>query len=57
MSASRVVHDIRKTVAASSSRGQRALVLGMLNGVRGSLSMVDTAVLLFVLTGSTRLVT
>jgi hypothetical protein len=57
MSASRVVHDIRKTVAASSSRGQRALVLGMLNGVRVSLSMVDTAVLLFVLTGSTRLVT
>jgi hypothetical protein len=57
MSASRVVHDIRKTVAASSSRGQRALVLGMLKGVRVSLSMVDPAVLLFVLTGSTRLVT
>jgi hypothetical protein len=36
MSASRVVHDVRKTLVASSSRGQRALVLGMLKEVRVS---------------------
>jgi hypothetical protein len=33
-SASKVVHDIRKTVVASSSRGQRDLVLGVLKEVR-----------------------
>jgi exportin-5 len=35
MSANRVDHDVRKIVDASSARGQRALVLEMLKGVRG----------------------